>query len=108
MGIDLAVLRCMDKTQTTIGEQLSPAIRRFFGAEFFVKGRLHVDQHGILAEAGNFSQRNHKILAFAEAERPAIEKHDDGGNAARAYVNDGVVYVSEPFAVADIDHFLIA
>jgi hypothetical protein len=98
----------MDKTQTTIGEQLSAAIRRFFGAEFFIYGRIHVDQHGILAETGNLSPRNHDILAFAEAKRSAIEKHDDGGNASGAYVDDGIADVAEPFAVADIDHFLIA
>ena len=84
------------------------AIRCFFVAEFFVKGRLCIDQHGILAEAGNFSPRNHDIFAFAEAECPAIEKHDDGGNAPGADVDDDIVYVTEPSAVADIDDFLIS
>jgi len=80
----------------------------FFIAEFFIKGRLYVDENGILAKTGNFSPRNDEIFTFAETKRPAIEKYDNGGNTTGTYVDDGIAYVSEPLAVADIDDFLIA
>ena len=79
----------------------------FFKTEFFVERRLHVDQHGVLTEAGDFSPRDHDVLAFSETERTAIEKHGDGGNTPGADVNDGIVDITEPLSVADVDDLLV-
>ena len=79
----------------------------FLTAELFINGNIDIDKNGILAKASDLIPWNHKLLAFAKSEHPAVEQHHDGNDTAGADVNLHIVYVAEAFSVADIDDFLV-